>query len=236
VSERVVHGFEAIEVEEHHGDGCPPPAAPRDRVLQMLHEQGAVRKSRERVVERQVVKLVPALLQSLGHHVEGAADLGELVVTVHVDAMRKIFTAEACRRFLQALQGGRDRAVDPSRQESSDHEPEEEDRERRAELDALACTEGRDLLTDLLHVQRREIAEERLGLVDPIVEGIETVAVRASGEEHRGLERGANEIPTESCRRREGPLGRSARVLETAELSVEFLGDLIERDPLRAIA
>ena len=69
VPETVVDRLEAIEVEEHHGDGVVVPAGPRERHVEPVREQRAIRQSGERVVQRPVGQLELALLA-----LDGVAD------------------------------------------------------------------------------------------------------------------------------------------------------------------
>lgn len=128
VAEHVVHGLESIEVQEQHRDRSSLPARTCDRVLQLLDEQRPVRQSGERIVERLMLKLVPALLQPLGHRVEGASHSRELIVAVHVDPVGQVVAAELSRRLLQGLQRSGDRAIHPPREHAAQDEPEEKDR------------------------------------------------------------------------------------------------------------
>ena len=52
VAEAVVDGLEAVQVQEHDGDAELVAARPRQRVLDAVHEEDAVRQAGQRIVER----------------------------------------------------------------------------------------------------------------------------------------------------------------------------------------
>ena len=72
VAEAVVHRLEVVEVDEEDGEQVPTSRAPFDRVRDPFGEEGAVRETRERVVERLMRELIlerAALGDvSRGHH------------------------------------------------------------------------------------------------------------------------------------------------------------------------
>ena len=57
VAERVVHGLEAVQVDEQHAERALVPADPRERLVESVGEHHAVRQARERVVQNLVREL-----------------------------------------------------------------------------------------------------------------------------------------------------------------------------------
>jgi hypothetical protein len=70
VPETVVDGLELIDVHEHdrHTLVAPPPARPGEGPVETVEEQGAVRESGQRILQRQAAQLLlhPLLLVDVG--------------------------------------------------------------------------------------------------------------------------------------------------------------------------
>jgi hypothetical protein len=81
VAERVVHELEVVEVEEHHADAELVPASARERELEHLLEQDAVRQARELVVVREERDLLlrPLALGDVEDHALDQPRLAPLV-------------------------------------------------------------------------------------------------------------------------------------------------------------
>ena len=58
VAEAVVDDLEAVEVEHEHGDGAAVAGGERERVVDAVDEQRAVRQPGQRVVQRAVLGLL----------------------------------------------------------------------------------------------------------------------------------------------------------------------------------
>ena len=235
VAKRVVHRLETVEVQVQDRDRGSLPAGSSERMFQLLHEQRAVRQPGERVMEREILQLVPAQLQLVGHRVEGASHPRELVVSVHGDPMREVLAAEVGRRFLQGLQRDGDGPIQAPRQEASEDATEEQDRERRVELGAFVGPKRRDLFTHFVDIQRVLVRQECSRLVHPIVERIESLAAPARRTEQCLLQRIPGELPTETGRAGEEAFGSGTDLLDIDEAAIDLEADLDEREPFHGI-
>ena len=158
-----------------------------------------------------MLQTVLADLEPAGHDVEGAAHAGELIVARHRDPMRKVVRPERRGRLLQPQERRCDRAIEPSRQEATDDRSDQQRAERGEQLEALSSSQGRDLVGDLLNVQRVQVAQQRYRLVELVVEGIEQgvpVGSRSRGGLSDGSESG---FPARRGHRCQGPFLRCAQ-------------------------
>jgi hypothetical protein len=67
VAERVVHGLEAVEVDEQDGADAARALSVGDRLAQAILEQQAVGQKGEAVLQRHALELLVRLLEGRGH-------------------------------------------------------------------------------------------------------------------------------------------------------------------------
>ena len=200
VAEHVVHVFEAVEVEHHHGDGAVVGLADGHRLDHRVAELQAVGQAGEAVPIRELEDLFLLPRHAHAHAFEGLGQVADLVVAALAAERRGVVAgAQALGSRGEAAQGRGDVARGEHAAHAEHHHAEHGEH-GQAELQPLV---GRHGFVHRTHQHGRDGGTTGLGERD----GAGTVFAIGQGEAHGRVTRQEDVLPLERAARRLGQRG-----------------------------